>query len=279
VLAKVKVQEDHVTLEQAQLQAFGGSVNAAGTSLYLAHDEEPFQVRAKLQGVEAEQALALLGKQKVLSGAVDAELKLDGPGLDRATVLKTLTGALTGVLKDGKFHGKDLVASVAGPLAAKLPFAKKVADGGSTSLGKSLPFDVAIADGVASLRKPLAFDAGDGKVELQGGVGLDGALKMPGTVALSPELVSKISGGKVKPAAPVPLGFTLAGPAWSPHLEGLSVDAAAKSLATQAATGAIGKALGLGAGGGDGKSGQPAKDAQKQLEDAARKKLKGLFGK
>jgi AsmA protein len=282
VLAKVTVQEDHVTLQQAQLQAFGGSVNAAGTSLFLAHDKEPFKVVAKLQHVEAEQALGLFTKQKVLSGALDADLRLDGPGLDRATVLHTVTGALTGELKDGAFHGKDLVASVAAPLAGKLPFAKKVPEGGATSLGKSLPFDIGIANGAATLRKPLQFDTGEGKVELQGGVGLDGTLKMPSTVALSPETVSKMTGGKVKPAGPVPLAFTLAGPAWSPRLEGLSVDAAAKSLASEAAAGAVGKALGLGAGGDakdQGKGTPSTKDAQKQLEEQAKKKLNSLFGK
>jgi AsmA protein len=258
-------------------------VNAAGTTLRLAHPQEPFKVVTKLKNVQADQALALFSGKKVLSGALDADLQLDGPGFGHPALLKSLSGTLQGKLRDGTFHGKDLVASAAGPLAGKLPFARKVAEGGTTSLGKEVPFSVQIANGVARLAKPLQFDTGQGKVELQGGVGLDGGLQMPATVALSPDTISRMTGGKVKLGAPVPLGFTLAGPAWSPRLEGLSVDAAAKSIASQAATGALGKALGLGAGDGGkdagGGSGQPsAKDAQKQLEDAARKKLKGLFG-
>ncbi len=277
VLATIKVQEDLITLQQAQLQAMGGSVNAAGTLMRVAHPEEPFKVMTKVKGIQAEQALGLFTKQKVLSGALDMDLERNGPGLGRADLLKALTGVLDGNLRGGVFHGKDLVASVAGPLAGKLPFAKKVSEGGGTSLGKELPFSVKIANGIAQLTKPIRFDAGEGNnVDLSGGVGLDGTLQMPATVALSPDTVARITGGKVKPADPVPLTFKLAGAATSPRVEGLSVDAAAKSLAAQAATGALGKALGLP--GGD-KGGQGKQDAQKQLENEAAKKLKGLFGK
>ena len=277
VLATVKVQEDLITLQQAQLQAMGGSVNAAGTLVHVAHPDEPFKVVTKLKGIEVEQALGLFTKQKVLSGNLDANLELNGPGLGKPDLLKALTGVLEGNLRGGVFHGKDLVASAAGPLAGKLPFAKKVSEGGGTSLGKELPFAVKIANGVAQLTKPIHFDTGQGQVELGGGVGLDGTLQMPATVALSPDTIAQITGGKVKPAGAVPLTFKLAGPATSPRLEGLSVDAAAKSLVAQAATGALGKALGLPGGGdkGQGKQGTP----QKQLENEAAKKLKGLFGK
>ncbi|HYD41259.1 MAG TPA: AsmA-like C-terminal region-containing protein [Anaeromyxobacter sp.] len=283
VLARVRVKEDQVTLEQAQLQAFGGSVDAAGTTMRLAHPDEPFKVVTKLQGVSAEQALGLLGDRKLLSGTLDLDLNLNGPGLDKASLLKQLTGILQGEIRGGQFHGKDLVSSVAGPLASKLPFAKKPAEGNTTSLGKELPFNLQIKDGVAQLSKPLRFDAGQGEVELTGGIGLDGSLRLPATVALTPDFVARLTGGRVKPDAPVPLTFRLAGAATSPRVEGLSVDAAAKALASQAATGAIGKALGLGGGEGDaGKDGAKQgdkPDAKKQLEQEAAKRLKGLFGK
>ncbi len=283
VLARVRVKEDQVTLEQARLQAFGGSVDAAGTTVRLAHPDEPFQVVTKLQGVSAEQALGLLSDRKLLSGTLDMDLNLNGPGLDKPSLLKQLTGILEGEIRGGQFHGKDLVSSVAGPLASKLPFAKKPAEGKSTSLGKQLPFNLQIKDGVAELSKPLRFDAGQGEVELAGGIGLDGSLRLPATVALTPDFVARLTGGRVKPDAPLPLTFRLAGAATSPRVEGLSVDAAAKSLASQAATGAVGKALGLGSGGGDaakdGAKQGDKPDAKKQLEQEAAKRLKGLFGK
>ncbi len=281
VLATVKVQEDTVTLQQAQLEAFGGTVNAAGTLVRLAHPEEPFKVITKVKGIEAAQALGLFTKQKVLSGNLDADVELNGPGLAKVDLLKALSGVVQGDLKDGQFHGKDLMASVAAPLAGKLPFAKKVAEGGSTSLGKNLPFAVKIADGVAQLTKPIRIDTGQGQLELSGGIGLDGRLQMPATANLAPELIARITGGRVKPSAPIPLTFKLAGAATSPRLDGLNVDAAAKALASQAVTGGIGKALGLGQDGTDQGAGKQGKQEspKKQLENEAAKKLKGLFGK
>jgi AsmA protein len=280
VRLRVKVQEDAVSLEEAKLQAFGGSVDASGTAAKLAHPEEPFKVAARVKGISAEAAQALFTEKKVISGALDAELQLTGAGTSRAAIEKSLNGKLEGVLRDGVFHGKDLVAGVAGPLAGKLPFAKKVTEGGSTSLGKELPFSVKIADGMARLEKPLSFETGQGKVELGGGARLDGTLEMPATVALAPDVIARITGGKVKPDAPVPLTFRLAGPASSPRLEGLSVDAAAKSLAAQAATGALGKLLGGGRAKDEaGKADAGKADPAKKLEEAAKKGLKGLFGK
>ncbi len=284
VLALVKVKDDLVTLEQARLQAFGGSVDAAGTRVRLAHPEEPFKVVTKMKGVAAEQALGLISKQKLLSGTLDMDLDLNGPGLDKASVLKQLSGVLEGEIRGGAFHGTDLVSGVAGPLAAKLPFMKKPAAGKSTSLGKQLPFGLEIRDGVAKLSKAIEFETGQGKVALDGGggIGLDGSLRLPATISLAPDFVAKLTGGRVKPDAPLPLSLRIVGPATSPRLDGLNVNAAAKTLAAQAATGSIGKALGLGAGGEETKDGAKQgekQDPKKRVEEEAAKRLKGLLGR
>lgn len=287
VIAKVKVQEDAITLEQAQLEAFGGSVSAKGTFVKLAHPEEPFKLVTQVKNVSGEQLLGLLSKQKVLSGTLDAELELGGSGMKPtpSELLQSLNGDLGGTLRGGAFHGKDLVASVAAPLAAMLPFAKgKVAEGGVTSLGKELPFAFQIADGVAKLRKPLKFDTGQGVVTLGGGVKLDGTLEMPATMGLSPELIARITGGRAKPKEPIPVSFRIAGPTVKPRLEGLSLDAAAKAIASEAAAGAVGRALGV--------EGAPAskeeakaraeaeaESARRKMEEEAKKKLRGLFGR
>jgi AsmA protein len=282
VLATVDVKDDVVTLKQAQLQALGGSVNAAGTLVRLAHPDEPFKLQTQVKGIQAEQAVALFSKQKVLSGALDADLTLTGDGMEKTSLVKALSGVLQGDLRGGVFHGKDLIAAVAAPLAGKLPFAKKVAEGGTTSLGKELPFHVVIQNGMATLQKPLQFDTGQGQVKLEGGIGLDGGLQLPTTVALAPEVIARLTGGRIKPDAPVPLQLRLGGTCTSPRVEGLNVDPAAKALAAQAATGALGKALGLGggdAGGGKDEKGKEKggkKSVGKQLDEAA-KGLKGLF--
>ena len=184
--ARVKVQEDQVTLSEAKLNAFGGSADASGTRVKLIHPEEPFKVSARLSGMSAEEAETLFTSHKVISGEMDADLELTGTGKTGAEISRSLNGTLKGTLRNGAFHGKDLVAGVADPLAGKLPFAKKLAEGGSTSLGKELPFSLVIADGMARLEKPVSFETGEGKAEVSGGVHLDGTLEMPATVALSP---------------------------------------------------------------------------------------------
>jgi AsmA protein len=290
VIAKVKVQEDAITLEQAQLQAFGGSVSASGTFVKLAHPDEPFKIVTNVKNVAGEQLLGLFSKQKVLSGTLDAGLELGGSGMKRGELLKSVTGDLEGTLRGGAFHGKDLVASVATPLAGMLPFAKgKVTEGGATSLGKELPFAFQIADGAARLKNPLRWDAGQAIVAVEGGVKLDGTLEMPATLGLSPELVSRITGGRARPKEPIPVSFRLSGPAWKPRLEGLSLEPAAKAIASEAAAGALGRALGSGGGSAGevadkkkeeakARADQEAEDARRKLEEEARKRLKGIFG-
>lgn len=291
VVARVRVQEDQVTFEQAQLIAFGGTVSAAGTQASLAHPDVPFKVSASVKGVQAAQALGLLSKAKVLGGALDAGLQLSGKGTQLSSLAPTLDGSLQGLLHDGEFYGKDLVAEVAAPLAQRLPFAAaKVSKGGATRLGKELPFAFRIANGVAALQKPLEIDTGQGLLQLTGGIRLDGTLQLPATFALSPDLIARLTGGKARPDAPIPLTFALAGSATAPRIEGLSVNAAAQAIAKGAATGAIGRVLGRnpGTAGADvarqkadaeARARAEAEKARKQVEDEASKRLKGLFGK
>ncbi|WP_242354977.1 MULTISPECIES: AsmA-like C-terminal region-containing protein [unclassified Anaeromyxobacter] len=291
VTLRVRVQGDEVTLEQARLEAFGGTVSAAGTHLAVARPDAPFEVALDLKGVAGEEVLKLLGDHKVLGGTLDAGLKLGGKGWKLGLLSESVTGGVDGVLKGGAFYGKDLVASIAAPLASKLPFAaSKLPERGATSLGKELPFGLKIANSLASLSKPLRAETGEGALSLEGGVKLDGTLEMPATFSLSPELISKLTGGRAKPTAPIPVAFRLAGPAWKPRLDGLSLDGAVKAIVQQAAAGALGRAVGAeGANVGDvaakkkaeaeGKARDEAERQKKRLEDEAKKKLKGLFGR
>ena len=291
VALRVRVNGDEVTLEQARLEAFGGAVSAAGTHLAVARPDAPFEVALDLKGVAGEELLKVLGDHKVLGGTLDAGLKLGGKGWKVGLLTKSVTGVVDGTLRGGAFYGKDLVASIASPIAAKLPFAgTRLPEGGATSLGKELPFGFKIANGLASLSKPLRADTGQGALSLEGGVKLDGTLEMPATFSLAPALIAKITGGRAKPKEPIPVEFRLAGPAWKPRVEALALDAAVKSIVQQAAAGALGKAVGAeGASVGEvaqkkqaeaeAKAREEADRQQKRLEDEAKKKLKGLFGK
>jgi AsmA protein len=301
VVARVKVVEDEVTVEEGRLDAFGGRVSAAGTRMKLAHPKEPFRIAAELTGVQLQQATSLFSPREVVSGKMNGKIDLNGTGLTFATLAPTLTGLLAGSLQEGVFHGKDLVASVAGPLSKALPFAGgKLSEGGVTNLGKNLPFSFRIANGLAELEKPLTVTRSEGNLEIGGGVKLDGTLQMPVTFALSPELIARLTGGRAKLDKAVPVTFDLVGPAWKPSLANLRLEDAAKTIARDAASQAAGRALGLDGSVEDAAAAKraeaeaavkakgeeararaesEAEKARKKAEEEARKRLKGLFGK
>ncbi len=312
VVADVTVKDDDVLVKTASLEAFAGKIDASGTELKLAHPDEPFHAKLTLQKIDMGQALALVSDKKVLDGKFDGNIALDGKGTEAETIKKTLAGLIQGKLNDGVFHGKDLIASVSGPLASKLPFglAGKGGQGGSTSLGKVLPFGLQIADGKANLKEPLKVNTPQADLTADGGITLEGNLAMSCTAALSPALVATITGGKAKVDQPIPVKFGLGGPAWKPEVTGLDLGPAVSVILKGAAAGAIGSVLGntpagqkaqqILQGGPDAAKAEAQKAAQAQadkaradaearakaeadkqkkaLEDQAKNKLKGLFG-
>jgi AsmA protein len=294
IVADVTVREDEVKVTTAQLKAFGGTVGAGGTELKLAHPKEPFHLVAKLDSVGLENLLALGSEHKLMAGKFSGGIDLKGGGQEVKDLAQTLAGVLEGHILDGVFYGKDLVASVSGPLAKALPFglAGKEGKGGTTPLGKDLPFGVTIEKGVARLKSPIRVSRPEAELTFSGGLRVDGTLEMPGTVALSPQTIAAITGGKVKPSHPIPANLKLTGPAWNPAVTDLDLKPAVEQIVKEGGAALIGKAFGVDA------SQEVAQkkaaavqqqarqqadaEAQKQeqkLKDEAAKKLHGLLGK
>ncbi len=273
VVAVIRVEGDEVVVEKGDASAFGGSLSAAGSRVRLASPAEPFQAKVTARGVELQQALIPFTDKKIVSGRFDGVVDLGGGGLEKPDLARTLVGLLSGKLQDGTFHGKDLVAEVAGPLAKALPFgvAGKEGKGGSTSLGKEQPFELEFKDGFARLKKPITVSRPEAHFEVTGGFRVDGTVDMPVTVALSPQTVASITGGKARPAAPVPVAFRLTGPAWSPSVAGMDLKPAVNAILKEAGGAALGKALGV-----PGGQAQPITTKEKAAEEA-RKKLEGFF--
>src|SRR5438067_12409297 len=108
IVADVVVQEDHVKVNTAQLKAFGGTVNAGGTEMRLAHPDDPFHLVTKLDNVGLENLVALGSSHKLVAGKFNGSIDLRGAG----DLEKTLAGVLDGNVLDGVFYGKDILASV-----------------------------------------------------------------------------------------------------------------------------------------------------------------------
>ncbi|HET7788919.1 MAG TPA: AsmA family protein [Myxococcales bacterium] len=288
IVADVTMHEDEIKVKTAQLKAFGGTVDASGSEMKLAHPADPFHVVTKLENVGLENLVALGTEHKLLAGKFNGTIDLRGKGdLD-----KTLAGVLDGHVLDGVFYGKDVVASVSGPLAKALPFglAGKTGQGGSTSLGKDLPFGVTLANGVAKLKNPLKVSRPEAEMTFSGGMRVDGNLDLAGVVALSPATISAITGGKVKPASAIPVNLKLVGPAWSPSLTDLDLKPAVSQIVKEGGAALMGKALGVDSSqaqkAAEQRASQVQADAQKKaaeqrkkIEEEAKNRLKGLFGK
>ena len=271
--------------------AFGGKVSADDTKIHLAQRRAAFQLAAQGQNIDVGQALSFAGERQVLAGSMGTSVNLSGSGTDKADLLRSASGALDGHLRDGKFLGKDVIASVWAPLAKVLPsgLARLKPDGGATSLGKDLAFALSVENGFAKLKSPLQINLPEGQLTLIGGVHIDGKLELSGTVGLAPSLVSSLTGGKVTPSEAIPVGLKILGAATAPTVEVGDLKPAAESIAKQAATSAVGRLLGTG-GAASGERGKPpadqAKDAagkeaekaKKQAEEKAKDFLKG-FGR
>jgi AsmA protein len=288
IVADITVHEDQVKVNTAQLKAFGGTVNASGSEMKLAHPADPFHVVTKLENVGLENLVALGTDHKLLAGKFNGTIDMKGKGdLD-----KTLAGVLDGHVLDGVFYGKDLVASVSGPLAKALPFglAGKTGQGGSTTLGKDLPFGVTIENGVAKLKNPLKVSRPEAEMSFSGGMRVDGMLDLAGVVALSPATISAITGGKVKPSGAIPVNLKLVGPAWSPSITDLDLKPAVSQIVKEGGAALVGRAIGVDSSGAQKAAEQKASqvqaeaqkkaaEQQKKIEDEAKNRLKGLFGR
>ena len=306
VVADVDMHDDQVTVKTAQIGAFGGQIDASGTSLKLAHPKEPMHVVTKARNIDLSQATLLGTPKKVMAGKFSGDVKLDGSTYDLTELTKNLSGLLEGHLEDGQFLGKDIIASVTGPLMHALPSALqgKVTKGGVTDLGKDLPFGITIENGLAKLKQPISITKPEAQMQFSGGIHLDGTLDLPGTVALSPATIASLTGGKVRPSTNIPVGIKLVGPVWNPQVADLDLKGAVAAIVKSAGASVLGSVLGdkLGVKGTpeqiaqakqtelqqkaqaeQAKAEQRAKEAadaqRKKAQDEAQKKLKGLFGR
>ncbi|MBS2026054.1 MAG: YdbH domain-containing protein, partial [Deltaproteobacteria bacterium] len=241
VVSVVQMTDDLVDVQKAELDVLDGHVSAAGTSLKLAHPKEPMTAKLDLKGIDLAKAAALATDKKVLTGKLDSLVDVKAAGQDTEAIKQSLAGTMNGKVIDGVFYGKDLVAGATGPLAKSLPFglAGKDGAGGQTSLGKEVQFSIVFANGEAKLAKPITITQPDAGLVLTGGMKLDGALNLPGTLTLAPGFIAQMTGGKAKVSQPVPVKLRIAGQVTSPKVTDLDFGDAVATIGK----GALGSVL------------------------------------
>jgi AsmA protein len=288
VVADVKIIEDEVTVQTFSMGAFGGKISADGATLHLARRKMPFHIAARAENVDVAQALTIATERKLVTGKLNGKLNLAGTGTDKDDLIHSLSGSVDGHLLDARFLGRDLVASISNPLAKALPFGlgRAKSEGAGTSLGKDVPFSISVENGFAKLKAPLHISTPEAELTLSGGAHLDGNLDLAGIISLAPSTVLSLTGGKVAPGEAIPIALKIVGPASSPTVIPVDMNASVAAIAKQAGASALGRLLGTGTGGGGQgpqKKEQQQKDAvderekaRKQAEETVEELLKGL---
>jgi AsmA protein len=314
MVTDIKMVDDLITVERFSSGVYGGKVVADGTNVRLgpAPEKRPFVAKVKAEGINMKQVLAARSPKQVMDGTFNGNVDLQGVGYTPDQLEQTLLGAINGSVQNGTFYGVDVVSKLSEPLAKAIPAAKALKSEDLTKLGENLPFGVEIKNGVAQLERPITWTRPEAAMSFNGGIRLDGTLDLKGTVNLTPATVNKLTGGRVTPAAPIPIAAAITGKAWSPEVTGLDIKPAAAVIAKQAAVGLAGQLLGDKAKpvqdiiqGGEAKARAEAEAKQrelearaaeekrkleeaaraeqerqkKRLEEEARKKLRGVFGR
>lgn len=288
VTADVKMVDDELTLQLFSMEAFGGKVSANGSTFRLA-GKAPFHLNAQLHNLDATRAMEFTTDHRLLAGILTSQVNVSGLRADKGGVQRSLSGALDGHLLEGKFLGRDLIASVWEPLAKALPLglASLKKDEGATDLGKDLSFGITFEKGVAKLKAPLQITTPLAQMNFGGGIRLDGNLDLAGKILLQPSTVSSLTQGKLTPSDPIPVGLKLRGPAWKPMPTDLDLKEALAVITKQSAGAALGRFF-RSRGGADGAVvpkgpqrpadavGEQADKAQKEAQDKAKKFLKGF---
>ncbi len=315
MVTEIKMVVDLITVTRFSSGLYGGKVVADGTSIKLGPvpEQRPYEAKVKAEGIDMKQALAARTPKQVLGGLFNGNVDVKGVGYTPEKIQQTLLGAINGNLTDGTFLGEDIVAAISGPLTKALPFTgKALKNERLTSLGENLPFSVEIKNGVAQLSKPITWTRPEAAMSFDGGIGLNGTLDLKGSVNLTPATIKTLTAGRVTPTQPIPVSVALTGKAWSPEVTGLDVKPAATLIAKQAASGLAGQLLGDKAKpvqdiiqGGEAEARRQAEEEkrrlearaaeekrkleeaaraererqQRKVEEEAKKKLRGIFGK
>lgn len=261
---RIRLQDGRLLVESLSLDTLGGRIALGGSSLNLTAEPAAYTIRANLRGLDVGRLLQGSAKLALpLTGGLDASIDLTGRGGAWAEVSRSLQGRFDGKVRAGRIEGINLAAAVIGPLASALPFVAGVSGveipTGDVTEYQTIEGSFRVGAGDITLAQPLRIATNLGVVVLGGRIGLDERLDLTGAYELSPETVSALTGGKVRPPEAVPIGLKVGCNVKEPCIQGVDVEAAVVKLVEMYA-------------------GEATKEATKGLEEEAKKRLKETLG-
>ena len=238
-MAKVDVllllRNGRLEVKSTKFGVFGGRFAADGTSLDLTANPLKYDLVARLDGLRGEAVLAKIADVgETLTGRLNSQINLSGQGFDLASLSRTLSGAFSVALDKGRLNGVNLVSSTVLPLQEALSFADT---SGRLRLGEQLVTEFRrlagsfeVEKGGMRLSKPLTIQTSQGKIDLRGGMGMDGNLAFTGAIQLPPTLVNRLAGGKVRAKSALPVEFGIGCTLSKPCVQNVDVKPAAQAL-------------------------------------------------
>ncbi|MBU1896478.1 AsmA family protein [Myxococcota bacterium] len=228
-VASLTMKNGVLKFSALDFDAYDGHFSAAPTSVNIGDATPSFDLSVVMKNINANKILTEQAEMKdTVSGRMGTDFKLKGRGKVWAELAPTLTGQLGMSLAKGALTKLDLEGALVGNLAKKLKFIKR-GKGKGTQI-QDLAGKFTVSDGKMKLQEPMRMNTAEGPIDVTGHIGLDSSLKLKGDWQVSPKLLKKISGGKIKVKAPVPIGLTIGGTMTDPNISGINVDALVKVL-------------------------------------------------
>jgi uncharacterized protein involved in outer membrane biogenesis len=208
------------TLKECTAKMFGGTSDFSGTEVGFRSSLPDWHLSAHVHDIDVGAAVAEVFHRRPIDGRLSSDFALWAKGNDWAAVRPTATGEGQATVS-GATLTVDLGARVARGVRnafARLGLGWIAPDVGTverTRLGQ-VTMKFKISEGFVHLEGPIRLETSFGTVSLEGRVALDGRLDLRGTVGLLPDLLARLSSGRLKPhavvAIPIIVGGTLADP-------------------------------------------------------------------
>ncbi|MGF1508254.1 MAG: AsmA family protein [Myxococcota bacterium] len=278
-----RLENGKLVLRRFDFNTYGGTFNANGTTLNMMTDDLAYDLRAQIQGVKAQSLLSQwtsLGN--TLTGDLNSKFQVRGAGLGWEQIVQTVAGNISMEFLNGQFTGLNVVKESVLPLQQAVSFIAP----SRVDLGRDLTTEfrrmagmLELKDGQMRIPEKLTIDTPAGRMELTGAVGFDQKMSLQGSFDLPPDLIAKLSSGRLKVNRAVPVGVnigcTVSSPCFTPDIKptvATLTQAAAGSAVEDLAKKALGDAL-EDKKKSDPSSEQPKQKAKKRLKDA----LEDLF--
>jgi hypothetical protein len=263
---------------------YGGTVSATGTSLDLPAERTCYELHMKAKDVDVGAFLSeQSGLGRLFKGRMSPSIDLKGRGLAVGDFAMTAEGPAQLSFASLQVASLDLL----GPIGGAMKKSGKAGAFNASSVPESKQglqlsgFDALtrFVGGKMKLEKPVETDTPMGRIKIEGFTGLDNTLDLKTTLQLTPAMIGKLTGGKVKVKDAVPVPMKIGGSWDKPVVTGVDVEKLllavigdkakelvekGKDAAGDAVKGAVGGAIGDAVGGLVGGNDKKKKDDKKK---------------